>query len=70
MAGKGLEGGGSAMETKEGDTVRSILNGIEYKIKRIVKSMAVLESQDGKSKIVTEVDTLRLFYREKEGIKA
>ena len=58
------------METKEGDTVKSILNGIEYKVKRIVKSMAVLESQDGKSKIVTDVDTLRLFYKEKEGVKA
>lgn len=57
------------MKTKEGDTVRSILNGIEYKVKRIEKSMAVLESQDGKSKVVTEVDTLRLFYREKEDVK-
>ncbi len=57
------------METKEGDTVRSILSGIEYKVKRIVKSMAVLESQDGKSKVITEVDTLKLFYRE-EGVKA
>jgi hypothetical protein len=57
------------MGTKEGDTVRSILNGIEYKVKRIEKSMAVLESQDGKSKIVTEVDTLKLFYREKEDVK-
>jgi hypothetical protein len=61
--------GGFAMGTKEGDTVRSILNGIEYKVKRIEKSMAVLESQDGKSKIVTEVDTLKLFYREKEDVK-
>ncbi|MBP1697510.1 MAG: hypothetical protein H6Q41_2698 [Deltaproteobacteria bacterium] len=67
--GKGLKVGGSAMGTKEGDTVRSILNGIEYKVKRIEKSMAVLESQDGKSKIVTEVDTLKLFYREKEDVK-
>ena len=58
------------METKEGDTVRSILNGTEYKVKRIVKDMAVLESQDGKSKVVTEVDTLRLFYRDKEDVKA
>ena len=58
------------METKEGDTVRSILNGIEYKVKKIVRNMAVLESQDGKSKVVTEVDTLRLFYRDKEDVKA
>jgi hypothetical protein len=61
--------GGFAMETKEGDTVRSIINGIEYKVRKIVKSMAVLESQDVKSKIVTEVDTLKLFYREKEDVK-
>jgi len=70
VAGKGLKMGGSAMETKEGDTVRSILNGIEYKVKKIVEKMAVLESQDGKSKIITEVDTLNVFYREKEDVKA
>ncbi len=58
------------METKVGDTVKSILNGMEYKVKKIVRSLAVLESQDGKSKIVTEVDALRLFYREKEDVKA
>jgi len=57
------------METRVGDTVKSILNGVEYKVKKIVKSLAVLESQDGKSKIVTEVDALKLFYREKEDIK-
>ncbi|HUL31132.1 MAG TPA: hypothetical protein VLZ03_11830 [Thermodesulfobacteriota bacterium] len=58
------------MGTKEGDTVRSLLNGVEYTVKRIVEKMAVLESQDGKSKIVTEVDTLKLFYRDKEEFKA
>jgi len=58
------------MGTKVGDTVRSTLNGMEYKVKKIVKSLAVLESQDGKNKIVTEVDALKLFYREKEDIKA
>jgi hypothetical protein len=68
--GEGVKSGGTAMETKVGDTVRSILNGMEYKVKKIVKSLAVLESQDGKSKIVTEVDALKLFYREKEDIKA
>jgi len=58
------------MDTKEGDTVRSILNGIEYKVKKIVERMAVLESQDGKSQIVTEVDSLKLFYRDKEDVQA
>jgi hypothetical protein len=70
VAGRGLNAGGSAMDRKEGDTVRSILNGVEYKVKKIVEKMAVLESQDGKSKIVTEVDTLKLFYRDKEDVKA
>jgi len=70
MAGRGPKMGGSAMQTKEGDTVRSILNGMEYKIKKIVERMAVLESQDGKSQIVTEVDTLKLFYRDKEDVQA
>ena len=54
------------MEAKVGDIVKSILDGIEYKVKRIVKSMAVLESKDGKRQIITEVEALRLFYREKE----
>lgn len=64
---EGVKIGGSAMETKVGDTVRSILNGIEYKVKRIVKRMAVLESQDGKSQIMTELENLSLFYKKKRG---
>ena len=57
------------METKVGDRVRSILNGIEYQVKKIVKRMVVLESQDGKSQVLTELDNLTLFYK-KEGEKA
>ena len=57
------------METKVGDRVSSILNGIEYQVKRIVKKMVVLESQDGKSQVLTELDNLRLFYK-KEGEEA
>ena len=55
------------METKVGDTVRSILNGIEYKVKNIVEKMAVLESQDGKSQILTGLENLSLFYKTKRG---
>ena len=55
------------METKVGDTVRSILNGIEYKVKRIVRRTAVLESKDGKSQILTELENLKLFYKKKRG---
>ena len=55
------------METKVGDRVRSILNGIEYQVKKIVKRMVVLESQDGKSQVLTELDNLTLFYKKEEG---
>jgi hypothetical protein len=68
VAGRGKMGG-TAMETKVGDRVRSILNGIEYQVKKIVKKMVVLESQDGKSQVLTELDNLTLFYK-KEGEKA
>ncbi len=57
------------METKVGETVRSILNGMEYQVKKIVEKMVVLESQDGKSQILTDLDNLTLFYK-KEGEKA
>ena len=55
------------METK-GETVRRILNGMEYQVKKIVEKMVVLESQDGKNQILTDLDNLTLFYK-KEGEK-
>jgi hypothetical protein len=60
--------GGTAMETKVGETVRRILNGMEYQVKKIVEKMVVLESQDGKNQILTDLDNLTLFYK-KEGEK-
>ena len=57
------------MKTKDGDIVRSFLNGNYYKVKRIVNSMVVLESEDGQSQILTEVENLHLFYKKKESIK-
>jgi hypothetical protein len=52
-----------------GDLLESILDGEHYIIKKAVQNMAMLESQNGKRQILTEVDTLRLFYRKKEEIK-
>jgi hypothetical protein len=69
VAGKGGRMGGTAMEAKVGDTVRSILNGMEYQVKKIVDKMVVLESQDGKNQILTDLDNLTLFYK-KVGEKA
>jgi len=58
------------MKIKDGDTVKSFLNGNYYKVKRIVKNMAVLESEDGQSQILTEAETLNLFYNKETDIKA
>ncbi len=59
------------METKKGDIFKSTLDGANYRVKKVVNSMAVLESQDGKKQILTGVSTLNLrtFYQKKGGIK-
>jgi hypothetical protein len=64
------EFGRGNMELKSGDILKSILDGEDYIIKKVVENMAMLESQNGKKQILTEVDTLRLFYRKKEEINA
>ena len=57
------------METIDGDTVENLLNGKYYKVKRILKSMAVLQSESGQTRILTQVENLDLFYKKKESIK-
>ena len=49
---------GNAMHTKEGDKFKSLLDGAEYAIKKIVNRIAVLESRDGKRQLLTEIDNL------------
>jgi hypothetical protein len=61
--------GETTMKLKDGDTVRSVLNGKSYKVTRVTNSMAVLQCEDGQSQILTEVENLNLFYKKKEGIK-
>ncbi len=58
------------MKTKDGDTVKSLFDGRCYRVKKIVKSMAVLQSEDGQNQILTDVENLVLFYKKKDGIKA
>jgi len=58
------------MKAKEGDTVRSVLSGLCYKVRKVANHIAVLESQDGKSQILTELDTLSMLYQMKEDLKA
>jgi len=59
---------GAAMKTKEGDKYRNAVDGVEYVLRKIVDRMALLESQDGKRQILTEVDNLRIasFYKKME----
>ncbi|MGZ3538134.1 MAG: hypothetical protein ACXVAB_08895 [Thermodesulfobacteriota bacterium] len=57
------------MKTNDGDSVKSLFNGKYYKVKRIVKSMAVLQSEDGQNQILTDIENLNLFYKKKESIK-
>jgi hypothetical protein len=64
------EYGRGNVKPKSGDILKSILDGEDYIIKKVVENMAMLESQNGKKQILTEVDTLRLFYRKKEEINA
>ena len=67
----GKEKGGTAVETKKGDVFKSTLNGADYIVKKIVNSMVLLESQDGKKHIVTGVTSLNIksFYENREGTK-
>ena len=56
----------TTMIIQDEDTVKNLFNGNYYKVKRIVKSMAVLQSEDGQSQILTEVENLNLFYKIKK----
>ena len=56
------------MKTKEGDKFKNAVDGVEYILRKVVNRMALLESEDGKRQILTEVDNLRIdsFYRKME----
>ncbi len=57
---------GTATNIREGDEVRSDLDGQDYMIERIVHSMVILKSKDGEEEIITGIDSLRTFYKKKE----
>jgi hypothetical protein len=56
------------MKIKEGDIYKSLLSDEEFIIKKLVCSSVVLESQNGKKQILTEIDNLKIksFYIRKE----
>jgi len=49
---------------------RSKITGNVYEVKKIVNEMIVLESLNGKSQVLTELNNLALFYERKlEGVE-
>ncbi|HXX35089.1 MAG TPA: hypothetical protein VEM15_11515 [Thermodesulfobacteriota bacterium] len=56
------------MTTRESDRYRSKITGNVYVVKKIVDKMLVLESLNGTSQVLTELNNITLFY-EKESKK-
>jgi hypothetical protein len=56
-----------------GDKFKSLITGATYLVKKLLGKMVVLERQDRKSQVVTELNNLKLFYRKRgkeEGTKS
>ncbi len=58
------------MKIKEGDEVRSGLDGRDYVVTRIVGNRVVLKLRNGETEIITGTDILKIFYKRKEEPKA
>jgi len=57
----------SPLEMKLGSVLTSNLTEREYRISRMTEDRAVLESTDGRSHVITELDCLGIFYRLSDG---
>jgi hypothetical protein len=58
MSGRGIK----MMTTHESDRFRSKITGNVYEVKKIVDKMIVLESLNGTSQILTDLNNIPLFY--------
>ena len=58
------------MKVKEGDLFKSLLSdsGEEYIVKKIVNRTVILQTKNGKTQILTDVDNLKIksFYMRRE----
>ena len=45
------------MDIKQGEIFKKYIDGVDFIVKEVVRDMVVLESQDGKRQILTEVHT-------------
>ena len=50
------------MATHENGRFRSKITGNVYEVKKIVNEMIIMESPNGKSQVLTELDNIALFY--------
>ena len=60
------------MNIKQGEIFRNSMDGVDFIVKKVVRDMVVLESDDGKRQILTGLHTLTStsFYLKKRGEKS
>jgi hypothetical protein len=57
------------MDIRQGEVFKNSMNGVDFRVKKIVGKMVVLESQEDKRQILTEIHTLTSasFYLKRTG---
>jgi hypothetical protein len=51
---------------KQGDRFKSTFTGLVYGVKKIKDSMVLLEAENGSTEVLTEKNSLKLFYQKEE----
>jgi hypothetical protein len=54
------------MRVREGDRYRSKITGHEYEVREIRGRMVILQTENGKDQVITELNNLKLFYKKVE----
>ena len=54
------------MTMQESDRFKSKITGSVYEVKKIVNEMIVLETPNGKSQVLTDLNNIALFYEKEE----
>jgi hypothetical protein len=54
------------METRESDRFRSKITGSVYEVKKRVNERIVLETPNGKSQVLTDLNNIALFYEKEQ----
>ena len=53
-------------ETQVSDRFRSKITGNVYEVKKIVNEMIVLETPNGKGRVLTDLNNIALFYEKEQ----